>query len=168
MGFYYGPAHSPRTSSEHVYRIAQLETEFKEQEQRHKEEAAQRAANMREHVLQQMEDWRTWKESDDSSHTHKDKMAAELPHPRSPTREGRMTIQPESSRQPAQTQPSQCKGTPEHPDFEVKALFKKILTGMDVLLEGQAAAGIRKRRLPSPADSPPQKGHGILGKDLRI
>ena len=144
-------------SSEHAYRIAQLETAFKEQEQRYKEEATQRAANMRQHVLQQMEDWRTWKESDESPHTHKDKMVAELPSPRSLVREGRMTKQLESSRQPAPTQPSQRKGTPEHPDLEVKALFKRILTGMDVLLEGQAAAGTRKRRLPVPVDSPPPK-----------
>ena len=59
--------------------------------------------------------------------------------------------------------------------MEVKALFKKILTGMEVLLEGQAAAGIRKRRLPGPADSPPPKrtagglGGGIAPREyLRL
>ena len=58
--------------------------------------------------------------------------------------------------QPAQTQPSQGKET-EGPDLEVKTLFNKILTGMEVLLEGQAVTITKKRRLPSPADSPHPK-----------
>ena len=55
-------------SSEHAYRIEQLEIALKEQqEQRHKEEATQLEVNQMQFVLQQMEDWRAWKESEDSS-----------------------------------------------------------------------------------------------------
>ena len=54
-------------SVEHAYRIAQLETALKVQEQRHKEEAIQGAVTMQQYVSQQMEDWRTRKESEENS-----------------------------------------------------------------------------------------------------
>ena len=144
-------------SIEHAYRIAQLETALKVQEQRHKEEAIQGAVTMQQYVSQQMEDWRTWKESEENSQTHKDKQAAAQLSPQHSEHVEHRTKQQETCKKPTRARSSQQSETSEHPDFEVKPLIKRLLTGMDVLLKGQAAAGAKRRRSHTTEDSPPKR-----------
>ena len=102
-----------------------------------------------------MDDWRTWKASEESSHIHKDDKAAELLLIQGPKREGHRTKQRDISRQPALTRSGQGLGTPEHSDLEVEFLIQRLLTGMEALLEGQAASGTKKRRSSATKASPP-------------
>ena len=140
-------------------RIAQLETAIKAQEQRQKqqEEAIQGSVTMQQYVSQQMEDWRTWKESEENSQTYKVKHEAVRPSPQQSVHGEHRTKQQEVGIEPMRPRSDLQPEASVHPDFEVKPLIKQILTGMEALLKGQEAGGTKRRRSPSTNDLPPPK-----------
>ena len=142
---------SKQPSSLQDYRLDQLEIALKEQqEQRHKAEAVQRESNQMQFMRQQLEDWQAWKEREDSSYNRRDHTPVQQPPPASQVQERSMPMPPESSTQPALSQPSQGNEA-ELPAADIKTLFSKILSGLEVLLEGQSASSSKKRSSPSPS-----------------
>ena len=114
-------------------RIAQLETAIKAQTQRQEqqEEVIQDSVAMQQYLSQQMDDWLTWKESEEYQLTYKDiKPAAAQPSPQQSEQIEHRPQQQGPTKAPMQPPLEKPLEAPAPPDAEVNPLIKQILTGL--------------------------------------